>query len=52
MDKRLLSDFIFYWTGSTGLFGFIFFATFQKKVAKPNPAYKAGKILIFREQRR
>jgi hypothetical protein len=39
--KGFLSDFIFYWTestGFTGLFGFIFFATFQKKVVKPNPA--------------
>jgi hypothetical protein len=32
-----LSYFIFYLTGLTGLFGFLFFTTFQKKVVKPNP---------------
>jgi hypothetical protein len=41
----ILPEKLLNWTGFTGLLGFVFFATFQKKVAKPNPALRAGKTL-------
>jgi hypothetical protein len=40
----ILLEKILFLTGFTGLLGFFFFATFQKKVAKHNPALWAGKI--------
>jgi hypothetical protein len=40
---HILLEKILTWTGFTGLLGFLFFATFQKKEAKPNPALRAEK---------
>jgi hypothetical protein len=47
--KSCLSFYLQFLTGLTGLFGFISFATFQKKVAKPNPALQAGNTQTYYE---
>ncbi len=49
MDFYLI---LFFLTGFTGLTGFLFFATFQKKVAKLNPALRAGTNLNFEKCRK
>jgi hypothetical protein len=40
---HILLEKILTWTGFTGLLGFLFIATFQKKEAKPNRALRAKK---------
>jgi hypothetical protein len=47
--KIRLSFYLLSLTGLIGLFGFISFATFQKKVAKPNPALQAGNTQTYYE---